>query len=353
MQNRFGKRSFVLTLAVISLLAAAIQPSGADSDDADDRQPTATRPTRDEKSSSRTSLVVMSFNIYGGGANDGTSINDTVAAIRAAKADIIGVQETRVESDPCTAEVCPPAGPSVAKSIAKALGFYYYDQTKTNPALWANAVISRYPIQGATPNDLGVAISVRGSTVYAFNLHLTDFPYGPYQLLGIEYGTAPLRTTAAEVISDAQRARGPALSLLFNDLREAESADASFIFGDFNEPSHLDWTVSAVAAGQQPLVVAWPSALSIERRGFTDVVRAVHPNVVQKPAFTWTPTSDPSDPSDHHDRIDYVFAKGRGLKVSEAGIAGEKRPEADIVVTPWPSDHRAVVARVSFGGGDR
>jgi hypothetical protein len=31
-----------------------------------------------------------------------------------------------------------------------------------------------------------------------------------------------------------------------------------------------------------------------------------------------------------------------------AGVVGEKQPEADIVVTPWPSDHRAVVTKVKF-----
>ena len=36
------------------------------------------------------------------------------------------------------------------------------------------------------------------------------------------------------------------------------------------------------------------------------------------------------------------------LEVESAEIVGEKRPEADVVVRPWPSDHRAVVATVSF-----
>src|SRR5215475_12255563 len=124
-----------------------------------------------------TTLTVMTFNIYGGGANDNKPVDETVAAIRAAKADIIGVQETRLESDPCTADSCPPRGESVAKAIAAALGFHYYDQTKTNDALWANAIISRYPNGAATSNDLGGATDVGGRTIYAFNIHLNDSPY--------------------------------------------------------------------------------------------------------------------------------------------------------------------------------
>ncbi|MBK8050045.1 MAG: endonuclease/exonuclease/phosphatase family protein [Anaerolineales bacterium] len=271
-----------------------------------------------------------------------------MAAIRAAGADIVGMQETRLEPDPCTAESCAATGASVAREIADTLGYYYYDQEQTNAALWANAILSRYPIVNATPNDLGVAINVDGRTVYAFNIHLTDFPYQPYQLLGIEYGDAPFLTTATEAVDAAKTARGPALELLMADLKTADGAAASFIFGDFNEPSHLDWTAASVTAGLQPLAVEWPSTLAIESQGFTGALRAVYPDVAAKPAFTWTPTTDPTDPEDHHDRIDFVFARGDGLVIDAASVVGEKSPEADIIVTPWPSDHRAIQAKVRF-----
>ncbi len=42
------------------------------------------------------------------------------------------------------------------------------------------------------------------------------------------------------------------------------------------------------------------------------------------------------------------LAKAEKLEVLSAGILGEKAPEADIVVTPWPSDHRATFAKVRF-----
>jgi exodeoxyribonuclease-3 len=71
---------------------------------------------------------------------------------------------------------------------------------------------------------------------------------------------------------------------------------------------------------------------------------------VAMPAFTWTPTSKPTVKWDHHDRIDFVFARADDLTVEDAAIVGEKSPEAEIVVDPWPSDHRAVAATVRFGG---
>jgi endonuclease/exonuclease/phosphatase family metal-dependent hydrolase len=295
-----------------------------------------------------TELTVMSFNIWGGGANAKKSIDETVAVIKAVNPDIIGLEETKPEPDPCTAEDCAAKGKSVAVDIAKALGYYYHDQKAENPALWANAILSRYPIGKATKNDLGVEIMVDGRKVMAYGIHLTDFPYQPYQVLDIEYGTAPFLKTGAEAVAAAKTARGPALDLLEEDMKAAEGADATFVFGDFNEPSHLDWTAAAVKAGHQPMVVAYPSTLRIENWGFTDLFRAAWPDVVAKPAFTWTPTTEVTAKDDHHDRIDFTLGRAKNLKVLKAGIVGEKAPEADIVVTPWPSDHRATMARVSF-----
>ena len=37
--------------------------------------------------------------------------------------------------------------------------------------------------------------------------------------------------------------------------------------------------------------------------------------------------------------------------VESAAIVGESAPEADVVVTPWPSDHRAVAATVELLSG--
>jgi endonuclease/exonuclease/phosphatase family metal-dependent hydrolase len=295
-----------------------------------------------------TTVTVMSFNIWGGGANEQKPIDETVAVIRAVGADIIGVQETRLESDPCTAEVCPPAGDSVAGKIAEALGFHVYEQTATNDALWANAVISRYPIGRATPNDLGVEIDVNGRKVHVFNIHLDDSPYQPYQLLNIEYGPFPYLKTAEEAVKAAEETRGPALKLLFADMEAAGVGDAAFVFGDFNEPSHSDWNEAAVKAGYQPMVVDYPTVKAIEAKGFVDTFRAFFPDVAAKPGFTWTPTSEPTATDDHHDRIDFALARAANLKVLDAGIVGEKAPQADIVVTPWPSDHRATFAKVSF-----
>ena len=295
-----------------------------------------------------TELTVMSFNIWGGGGNESKPVDETVAVIRAVNPDIIGIQETMLEGADCTADSCPPVGTSVAKAIADALGYYFVDQAGSNDALWASAIISRYPIGALTPNLLGAAVQVDGRTVQVFNIHLDDAPYQPYQLLDIAYGDFPFLKTEAEAIEAAKATRGKALDLLEADMQGAGPADLTLVFGDFNEPSGLDWTEAAAAKGTHPLKVAFPTTKRIESWGFADLFRVAFPDPVAKPAFTWTPSTAADDPEDHHDRIDFTFGRADALKVLKAGIVGEKAPEADVVVTPWPSDHRSTYARITF-----
>ncbi len=293
-------------------------------------------------------LTVMSFNAWGAGSNEGRSIDDTVAVIRAINPDIIGLQETRRESRPCTALHCPPSGPSVAADIAASMGYSWYQQQRSNDALWANAILSRYPITRISENDLGVVLQIDERKVAVFNIHLTDFPYQPYQLLGIPYEDAPLLHSESEAIAAAVDARAAALQLLLTDLATFADVDAVFIVGDFNEPSHRDWTERAAESGRHPMRVRFPTAQRIEAEGFMDAYRAFFPDEIAHPGFTWAPATPPDSNEDHHDRIDYVFVRAPGAKIENAAVIGENTTVADVIVAPWPSDHRAVTATVSI-----
>ena len=100
-------RLLVIAFLLISLLSSCIKPEGSVSP----ADAAATIPA------AKTTLTIMTYNIWGGGANEGKPVDETVAVIRAANADIIGVQETRLEADPCTAESCPAVGASVVKAM--------------------------------------------------------------------------------------------------------------------------------------------------------------------------------------------------------------------------------------------
>jgi endonuclease/exonuclease/phosphatase family metal-dependent hydrolase len=185
-------------------------------------------------------LTLLTFNMWGAGANANKPIDETVAVMKATGADIIGAQETVPEPDPCTAEVCAATDNSRAKDIAAALGYYYHEFKHNTENHWADAVFSKYPIGKETPNGVGVEIDVNGRKVVVYSMNLDDAPYQPYQLLGIEYDKSPFIKTAAEAEKWASDTRGKALALLVADINAEADADAQFVMGDFNEPSHWD-----------------------------------------------------------------------------------------------------------------
>ncbi len=293
-------------------------------------------------------LTVMSFNVWGAGSNEGRSIADTVEVIRRINPDVVGLQEERAESQDCTEVECPPLGSGRAAEIARSLGYYVYEQKQENEALWANAIISRYPIASTTPNALGVVLQIGERRIGVLNIHMTDFPYQPYQALGIGYGGAPFLQIEHELVAAADQARGSAISLLLAEIASVENVDATFITGDFNEPSHRDWTERAAVLGVHPLSVAYPATRRLEQAGFVDTYRAAFPDEINSPGFTWTPVTTADDPNDHHDRIDYVFLRAADARILSAAVAGEASASSSIEFSRWPSDHRAVVVAVAI-----
>jgi exodeoxyribonuclease III len=291
-------------------------------------------------------LRVLSFNIWGAGLHEGRTIADTVAVLRASRADIIGLQEVYRHAPVCPAESCIHNTVSLACEIAREMGFHCHDQTGGPAVRGVDAVLSRFPITGATPSGLGVRVDLGGREATVFNLHLEPWPYQPYQLTGIPHHEAHILTSAAAAVDAATATRGETISQLERDLAGLDGAPV-FITGDFNEPSFRDWTARAAAIGRNPLPVAWPATRRIEAMGFTDTYRAVFADEIARPGFTWAVLPDERE---HHDRIDFIFARGPGLTIESAGVLGERVPEADLVLVPWPSDHRAVMATVRFGG---
>lgn len=281
-------------------------------------------------------LRVMTFNIWVGGESGGQPLERTAEVIRVAKADVVGLQETRGEER-------NGQRPDQGQKLAAILGWHYLSQGGSP------GILSRFPIGEPTPARHGVQIRLpSGKRIWLFNVHLMHAPYQPYQLLRIPYAGAPFLQTADELVAAARAARGQQVEQLLAELRPAlATGEPVFLTGDFNEPSHLDWTQRAVTARLAPLVVRYPSTASVMAAGMRDAFREAHPNETARPGWTWTPITRPDDPKDRHDRIDFVFVAGAGVTVRQCQVAGEAAPAADLVIAPYPSDHRAVVATVS------
>jgi exodeoxyribonuclease III len=282
-------------------------------------------------------IRVMTFNLWHGGEAGQQPLEQSARAIEAAGADIVGLQETHG-----LAREHGRQRQDNALRLAALLGWYYVDQGRRT------GILSRWRIaREGVPTRGALVILPSGRTMRVFNVHLAHAPYQPYQLLRIPYEQAPFLDTADETVAAADAARGAEIRATLADVQASLArGEVVVLTGDFNEPSHLDWTPRAAAAGLVPLAVPYPTTRAVDEAGLRDAFRTIHPDEVARPGWTWTPTTRPDDPEDRHDRIDMVFVGGSAVSVEGVEVVGEHADTSDIVLHPWPSDHRAVVATI-------
>ncbi|MBS2039284.1 endonuclease/exonuclease/phosphatase family protein [bacterium] len=248
-------------------------------------------------------------------------VDGIAEVLKASRADVVGLQEIG----------------SCAEKLSDKLGYNLVKQDD-----W-HAMLTRLPVESVTPGRHGMVVRLEnGQPLAVFNAHLYHSPYQPYQLLGIPYGDGVFVKTEAEAQEQARLARGHDVTSILSDMAGVQAP--MILTGDFNEPSHLDWTQRAAEAGRHPIKVEWPASKSFAEAGFKDSYRVVNPDELTHPGFTWTPRTADDDPKDHHDRLDFVLFKGDQIQPQAVEIVGESSPRSDIVVTPYPTDHRGVVA---------
>jgi endonuclease/exonuclease/phosphatase family metal-dependent hydrolase len=272
-------------------------------------------------------LKVMEFNIeYGGGL---VSLKKTEEAIKLGGADVVGIEESYTN----------------LPRIAKATGHSFYNSSLQ--------ILSKYPIlEAAQANGLYALIEVQPGYVIAFcNVHLDYVAYGPTALLHKK----PLDA----ILAKEMEVRGHALDQQYSALPAlAAQGYPVFLTGDFNEPSSLDYTAAMVGSRPQvTAVVPWPVSTKLLSLGFHDSYRDANPDPVTVPGLTW-PAHRPKVASwagnytaaqfkSEADRIDYVYTAGASETLTST-IMGEQpalpNTGVTLIVTPWPSDHRAVVS---------
>ncbi len=272
----------------------------------------------------------MTFNIEYGGT--GVDFSSVPKAIEAAHADVVAVNE----------------GYGNIPRLARALGWPYYDIS--------TQIVSRLPLLTPPGSDFSVPpgapttdgratfVEVSpGRVVAVINVHLPSSPYGPFR---VEQGASAGQIRALE-----KRLR---VSALQRPLRTARQLIAdhvpTFVLGDFNSPSDLDWTPATVGLRDQvKYPLQWPASAAAEASGLVDSYRSVHPDPVTDPGLTWPASRpyvkgyNPGPAGQAADRIDLLFSGGPA-RATSSQIVGERGSAADIVISPWPTDHRAVVS---------
>ena len=242
-------------------------------------------------------------------------------------------------------------------------------------------VLSRYPIVDSvvvfplnkdhgTIHKLKVNVDGRAIAVYTGHLDYLDCAY--YNVRGYD-GTNWKETARPASVDELLKLnrlswRDDATRVFLNEARHDLAEGTAVIFGgDFNEPSHLDWTeATAQRYDHHGFVVPWTVSKMMEQAGFKDTYRELYPNPVTHPGFTYpcyNPLADIklltwAPKADERERIDYVYYQGKGLQATGIQIFGPaasvcrlkpvEDAEADPKLAPmgiWPTDHKGLLVR--------
>lgn len=262
------------------------------------------------------SFSVMSYNVL----FSAFDLSETLAVLKTADADIIALQE------------CNQYLLNVA---AKQLGYFSHSFSKNCCNLTNNdtGILSRFPIKKIQPDLL--QLDINGRSVQVVNVHLSPFNYTPDLLRDGQLHSPEHALKAAQEDLRMQQIQ--------EGLAACHPGLPTLILGDLNEPSHLDWTAEAAAQGLHfGMVIPFPISSLLAAEGFKDAYRELYPDPLQYPGYTWTSMDKPGEIPE---RIDRIYYRGEPLQLLNMQIIGEKAPFADIIVQPYPSDHRAVLGQ--------
>ena len=276
-------------------------------------------------------VSVLTFNILYGGTYLGLPLEQTAAAICSAQVDIV--------------VICEQCGN--AQGLADVLGLTCH--VVAAPPYWQSvALLSRYPVVESFANGARLNLG-GGQSLCVFGVHLTSSPYQPYRVRDGCY------ERKEELLIEARQTRERELLGVLAEIHPLiKGGEKVILCGDFNEPSHLDWT-RACADLHFGLEMAWPCSCEVASIGMQDAYRKLFPDPHSHPGHTWTPVpgkgAGGGDTAEHevHDRIDFVYGSGAGLVPIETVVIGEHHDHADIVVSPFPSDHRGVKVIYEIG----
>jgi endonuclease/exonuclease/phosphatase family metal-dependent hydrolase len=275
-------------------------------------------------------LRVMTFNVWYGGEQ--VDLPTVAAEIRAADADVVGLQE----ADGNLETIAALAGYAHIDTRRRILSRYPIFDSASGRRERSEAV--PYSITGLDPGAVHAWVMVRpGKVIAVANTHLSSDPSG-MDAIARGAGATEVREMEQTRVDEAEALRP--LGIL------ARQGVPVVLTGDFNAPSHLDWTPATLTAGRTHAIFEWPVSRSLQQAGLRDSWREAHPDPVAKPGLTWSPGSPHPklEPGTVLGRIDFIYAGGP-VETLASQIVGETGgPDVDITIEPYPSDHRAVVS---------
>lgn len=244
-------------------------------------------------------------------------------------------------------------------------------------------ILSKYTISETPPINSGsltkAIVTIDGTTklaVYAAHLDYTHYAcYLPRGYDGITWKKLPEPITDVDKILAQNKAsqRDEAIDLFVKDAStEQQKGNIVLLAGDFNEPSHLDWTEATKNLfDHNGTIVPWQNSITLKENGYLDAYRIKYPDPVSHPGFTWESYNRDVEISkmvwtpdaDDRDRIDFIYFNENERTILEdviivgpsqtivKGKAIQDKTSFDKFLEPkgkWPSDHKGVLATFSI-----
>ncbi|WP_413997919.1 endonuclease/exonuclease/phosphatase family protein [Flavobacterium sp. W1B] len=327
-----------------------------------------------DKTINSVELKLMTFNIWQEGTMVANGLDKIRDVILATDPDIISFTEVRnYNNEDWTSKIL--------KKL-KDKGFNYTGKYVGGDV----SVISKYPITASEVIYDGEGsvvkynIKLKTKTIVVAVAHLDYTSYACYLprayyggvpnwgLIEDENGNKAPITNIDEIIAyNLKSKRDEQINAFLSSVKK--ETKPVILMGDFNEPSHLDWTdKTAQCFDHNGVVIKWPSTYVLHKKGFIDAYRNYFPDEITHAGITWPSkahgkeTTSWTPLSDERDRIDFIFYKGNGIKTIDASLVGPKESYAfnELVSTytseenfvadtlEWPSDHKAVMVTLKL-----
>ncbi|WP_270090373.1 endonuclease/exonuclease/phosphatase family protein [Sphingobacterium sp. SYP-B4668] len=242
-------------------------------------------------------------------------------------------------------------------------------------------LISKYPIQTQAPNPeeghntgsvLKTKLSIQGQRFIFYSAHLDYTNYACYLPRGYDGVTwkkmsHPIVDHEVVLAANKRSKRDEAIRDVLVDMEKEDKGQIIILGGDFNEPSHLDWTVATKDLFDHGgAVIPWHCSVMLQEGGLMDSFREFYPNPLTHPGFTYPAYNKDVDigklawapDADDRDRIDYLYyLPHKRLQLKDIRIVGpietvvrakmQIKDSEDRFILPkavWPTDHKALLA---------
>lgn len=292
---------------------------------------------------------IMTFNVCHAGATVENGLAKIAKHILAVNPDIVPLQEI---DDKNTVQLLQLLGRKWKRCNSRRLFLGKYLDTVI---ITKHAILEDYePVDGFFNCGCRILINRNSFTnisVIVWNVHLFYLQYGPYKICHEQ--NIPDKIIFRSEYKYRVSKMHTLLSIMENSLKNADKVPV-IVAGDFNSPSHLDWT-AATSYVHCNRSFQWPVTRMMDRKQFVDSFRQFNPSPLQYPGNTWSPVvkfnEEDNRKFEPQDRIDYLYYKSSRLKVAASVTYVGIKNFSTIPNNrwnDWPSDHAALISDFIF-----